>query len=350
MPRAKILFLAANPAATTQLALDEEVRAIEAVLRGGDRRDDFELVSRWATRPKDLQQHLLEHRPTIVHFSGHGRVGGGLVLHAEGDARQTVTASAVASLFHVLRDRVRLVFFNTCHSLAEAEAVTQDVECAVGMSEEIGDQPARDFAAAFYRALGFGRSVGEAFELGRVAVALAGSPENQTPRLFTRAGVDARAVDLLEADAVPQDKPRIALLAAPDDAPWLKKLQIHLRPIARKAAIEVWDSSMVAAGARWRDAVAEGFARARTIVVLVSPSLLADDEFAESRLPDLVRRADSQDVRLLSLIVSACAFKSTELDAYRPLNQPDEPIDAMPAAEQGRRLLAAAEAIAAAAR
>ncbi|WP_437275806.1 hypothetical protein WME90_31760 [Sorangium sp. So ce375] len=82
--------------------------------------------------------------------------------------------------------------------------------------------------------------------------------------------------------------------------------------------------------------------------MLVSASLLADDDFAESRLPELVARADAGSVCLLSLIVSACAFESTELDAYRPLNDPSEPLDTLPAAEQGRRLLAAAEQIAAA--
>jgi hypothetical protein len=140
----------------------------------------------------------------------------------------------------------------------------------------------------------------------------------------------------------------VAFLAAADDAAWLKKLQAHLRPIARRAAFELWDPSMVPPGAPWREAIAEGLARARAVVVLVSASLLADDDFAESRLPELVARADAGSVRLLSLIVSACAFESTELDAYRPLNDPSEPLDTLPAAEQGRRLLAAAERIAAA--
>ncbi len=54
-------------------------------------------------------------------------------------------------------------------------------------------------------------------------------------------------------------------------------------------------------------------------------------------------------MQLLSLIVSACAFRDTELDAYNPLNHPDEPLDALSPAEQGKRLLAAALQIAAAA-
>lgn len=357
MPPAKILFLAANPAATTPLSLDEEVRGIEEKLRASELRDAFALISRWATRPDDLQRNLLELNPTIVHFSGHGSASGGLALHGVGDAMQVVAPEAIAGLFTVLRDSVRVVFFNTCHSLALAEAVARTVDCVVGMSDEFGDQAARIFAAAFYRGLGFGRSVGEAFELGRSALRLAGIPEDQTPRLFVRHGVDPGGLYVLApipagraGPAASNDaRPRVVLLAAPEDTPWLKKLQVHLRPIARATKFEVWDSSQVPPGARWRDAVEEGFSRARAVVVVVSPALLADDDFAESRLPELLRRADSRTVRLLSLIVSPCAFSRTELEAYHPLNPPDEPLDMLPPAEQGRRLVAAAEQIATAA-
>ena len=46
-----------------------------------------------------------------------------------------------------------------CFSAPQAEAITQLIDCAIGMNEAIGDQAAITFAAAFYRAVGFGRSV-----------------------------------------------------------------------------------------------------------------------------------------------------------------------------------------------
>jgi hypothetical protein len=52
--------------------LDEEIRAVTAQLRSAEYRDALELVSGWAVRPEDLQQLLLQHKPQIVHFSGHG--------------------------------------------------------------------------------------------------------------------------------------------------------------------------------------------------------------------------------------------------------------------------------------
>jgi hypothetical protein len=49
-----ILFLAANPAGTTALKLDEEARAIQEELQRANRRDQFELVMRLGAPPIDL--------------------------------------------------------------------------------------------------------------------------------------------------------------------------------------------------------------------------------------------------------------------------------------------------------
>src|SRR5262249_29789312 len=72
MNKVKVLFLAANPHATQPLQLDEEIRQITAKVRAAEYRDSLELASRWAVRPDDLLQALLEVKPDIVHFSGHG--------------------------------------------------------------------------------------------------------------------------------------------------------------------------------------------------------------------------------------------------------------------------------------
>jgi hypothetical protein len=358
-PPARILFLAANPANTPQLALDEELRAIEGQLRAAEHRDAFALVSRWATRPDDLLQALNEVRPTIVHLSGHGSASGGLMLHGPTGTRQLVTPDAVASLFRALRDDIRIVVFNACNSLAQAEAAAQVIDCVIGMGTEIGDDAARVFAAAFYRALGFGRSAQAAFDQGLVALKLHGIPEDRTPRLLTRPGVDAAGLFPLVAPAAegmvafaaptPPPTPRIALIAARADAAWLKRVQMHLKPVARKAGVQLWDSSMVEAGSRVRDAIAAGYAGAQTVLVLVTPELLIDDDFLDARLGELLAGADGDRLRLLSLIVSTCAFADTDLRNYHPLNHPEEPLDMLTPADLNKQMSAIAARIVASA-
>ena len=69
------------------------------------------------------------------------------------------------------------------------------------MNRAIGDEAAITFAAAFYQAIGFGRSVKVAFESGKAALMLEDIPEDKTPELLVRAGVDANKIFLVDLPA-----------------------------------------------------------------------------------------------------------------------------------------------------
>ena len=84
----KILFLSSNPTNTSRLRLDEEVREIEEALKRVEFAEKFKIISKWAVRTDDLLPILLEHKPQIVHFSGHGAGSQGLVLENKGLAKK----------------------------------------------------------------------------------------------------------------------------------------------------------------------------------------------------------------------------------------------------------------------
>jgi hypothetical protein len=197
MDKVKVLFLAANPSGTPRLTIDEEIRGITAKVRASEYRDALELISRWAVRPDDLLQSLLEVRPHIVHFSGHGSRTEEIILQDQDGQPKRVSKEALVHVFHTLRDNVRVVVLNACSTRSQADALAKTIDCVIGMNQPIGDEAAFVFAASFYRAVGFGRSVKEAFDLGRAALLLEGIPEAQTPELLTHSGVDAAGVVLL---------------------------------------------------------------------------------------------------------------------------------------------------------
>lgn len=193
----KILFLTANPDGTSHLALDEECREITEKIRAADHRESLELITRWAVRPEDLLQHLNEHRPHVVHFSGHGTKAEEIVLLDKDRNPKAVSAAALKQLFITLKDNIQVVVLNACFSEPQAAAITEVVDCAIGMNKAIGDDAAIAFAAAFYQAVGFGRSVKVAFESGKTALMLAGILEENTPRLICRQGVDPNKIVLI---------------------------------------------------------------------------------------------------------------------------------------------------------
>src|SRR5262249_3940685 len=84
----------------------------------------------------------------------------------------------------------RVVILNACSSRPQAEALSEIIDCVVGMNKPIRDDAAIILAASFYRAIGFGRSVQEAFDLAKAALLLEGIPEDQTLELFVRPAID----------------------------------------------------------------------------------------------------------------------------------------------------------------
>lgn len=191
MAKTKVLLVSANPDSTGRLALDSEVREIDQKIQSSNDRDSLELITKWATRPRDLLEHLNRHRPHIVHFSGHGSPYEEIILVNESGAAQPVSRDALVGLFKTLKDNIKIVVLNACYSAVQAEAITRQIDCSIGMSKAIGDRAAIVFASTFYSALGFGRSVQEAFDQGRVALMLENIPEENTPVLHVRDGVDA---------------------------------------------------------------------------------------------------------------------------------------------------------------
>jgi len=181
-----ILFLAANPVDTVPLCVGKESREIDERLRRGRQRESFQFEQRLAVCAEDLQQALLDFRPQIVHFAGHGAGEQGLLLEDEDGTAKPVSADALASLFKLYSKRVECVLLNACYSEAHAAAVAQHIPYVIGMNQEIGDETALKFATAFYSALAAGDGFDFAFESGRAAIMLAGIPEHLVPVLNVR--------------------------------------------------------------------------------------------------------------------------------------------------------------------
>jgi predicted nucleic acid-binding Zn-ribbon protein len=185
-----VLFLASNPVDQHQLRLDAEARAITEMIRKSKHRDSVRFESCWAVQPLDVLQAINEHSPRIVHFSGHGSDRDEIVFQDKQGNAKTVSKEAIVQTMLAGSADIQLVFFNTCFSHLQAEAVTAHVKAAVGMKVDIGDEAARVFAAQFYSAIGFGHSVKRAFEQAKAALMLEGIPEENTPVLKAADEID----------------------------------------------------------------------------------------------------------------------------------------------------------------
>ena len=180
-----ILFLAANPKGTVQLRLDAELREIDESLRRSQKRSQFKLENKGAVRMQDFHRAILDARPQIIHFSGHGTCEEGLALEDSQGNVAFLSTEKVERLFKLFGMKgVKCVFLNACYSETQAEAIQKHIPYVVGMNQSITDKAAIQFATAFYDGIGAGEEIDSAFELG--CISLMDFGKDDIPRLLKR--------------------------------------------------------------------------------------------------------------------------------------------------------------------
>jgi CHAT domain len=166
----KILILASNP--RNDLELDEEIRDLKDVIDSSRNRQNFDVENALAVRAGDLQELLFKHEPQIVHFCGHGGGETGLVFEGNNGGEQWVQTEALRNLFRLFSNKVSCVLLNACYSEEQADEIVNHIDYVIGMNQAIRDDAAIAFSKGFYRALGYGCSIEEAYEFGCNAIQL----------------------------------------------------------------------------------------------------------------------------------------------------------------------------------
>jgi len=226
IPLKSILLVAANPKGTASLRLQEEEREIRERLRLAGY-GKVPINSTGATRPRDIQQAMVDFKPQIVHFSGHGVGQDGLAFEDVSGQLKLVDSEALAILFKLFSNHIECVVLNACYSKFQAEAIAKHIKYVVGMSQSISDGAAIEFAVGFYTALGAGESIEFAYNLGCNAIQLEGISESLTPVLYGREKED-------ENEKTKRTKYVVVLSATIDeiDKPLLETIVAHLRQIS----------------------------------------------------------------------------------------------------------------------
>lgn len=189
----KILILAANPQNIPRLRLAQEVRDIRAALQSSKYRDQFELHPRWAVRPRDIQNAMIEINPQFIHFLGHGKQDEGLVFEDNFGKSISIGTEPLANLFRLFSEQIECVLLSACYSVAQAEEIVRYIPYVIGSKQSIVDEAAIEFAVGFYNALGEGYDIQFAYEMGCNAIDLSGNRLCSKPILKSNLSLTRKA-------------------------------------------------------------------------------------------------------------------------------------------------------------
>jgi len=171
----RILLLGAEPKNYSKLYLDQEFEKIEDELRLSKYYNNIKLTKLFSTKPKDVSRLILKYNPTIVHFSAHATRKGEIVFEDDAQKSNPILISAMVPLFDMLKHTIRCVVLNTEFAREIGEELSKIIDYVIGFPETPSNEDAIEFATGFYRGIGVGLGVPEAFKVGVLQAELANS-------------------------------------------------------------------------------------------------------------------------------------------------------------------------------
>jgi hypothetical protein len=204
----KILILEANP--KRDLDLNQEIRDLKDAIQRASDRQEFEIEVGLAVRSTDLQDLILKFEPNIIHFCGHGTGEDGLVF-----LDRKISTDALSELCELCQKHLECVVLNACYSQVQADEIVKHINYVIGMNQTIRDDAAIAFSIGFYRALGYGRSIEDAYKFGKNAIQLAISDTS-----INRDAIVEKTRKFIPVDIVPD----------------ITITEEHLKPVLKKKA------------------------------------------------------------------------------------------------------------------
>ena len=111
------------------------------------------------------------------------------------------------------------------------------------------------------------------------------------------------------------------------DESWFDLLKIHIAPLIRKGDLSIWSDHEVLAGQPLNSEISKNMESAELFLLLLSPAYFASDYCMNVELNHALVRHQSDDVKIVPIIVEACNWQSiSELNDLKIIPKDAKPI------------------------
>jgi hypothetical protein len=121
-----------------------------------------------------------------------------------------------------------------------------------------------------------------------------------------------------------------------EDAAWLEKFKLFLKPLEEQEMIRVWDDTQIRPGSDWLADIRKALESARVAVFLVTQNFLASPFIRNQELPALLQAAIDRGCLIFWIAVSSTTFDDSPLAKFQGANPPDKPLDLLSEPEQNK--------------
>lgn len=134
----------------------------------------------------------------------------------------------------------------------------------------------------------------------------------------------------------PAGRTKVFISYSHKDGKYLRELQQQLGALERRGLVDVWVDTQIEAGDLWHEEIRQALASAKAAILLVSPAFLDSKFITEEEVPNLLRAAQDEHVKILPVILEPCLYDETELKRYQSFNGPQRPLSGLDKTRRGQ--------------
>jgi len=125
---------------------------------------------------------------------------------------------------------------------------------------------------------------------------------------------------------------------AHEDEEWRQDFERMLAPARDRGIVSLWSDDLITAGEKWSEKIHAALARARVGLLLVTDHFLESEYINKVELKQLLDAAQTRDVAIHWVPVSASLYQFSDLAAFQACWDPNRPLNGLDEAERKKAI------------
>lgn len=103
------------------------------------------------------------------------------------------------------------------------------------------------------------------------------------------------------------------------DTDFMRRFEIHLKPLKRSGLIQNWHDRMIEPGTQWDETIKKNMDEADLIVFLMSPDFINTDYIFEHEVPQAMKQEQMGNTKIVTVELKECSWQRTQLRKYQQI-------------------------------